>query len=48
MPVLQYGRAADAGEPASRGVIEVPVLRRLQLALHDCHPARKVLMLCGE
>ena len=45
----QYGRAADAGEPASNGVIEVPVpLGRLQLTLNNRHPARKILMLRGE
>ena len=43
------GKAIDAGEPASKGVIEVPaLLRRLQPALDNRHPARKLLVLAGE
>ena len=39
----------DAGEPASKGEIEVPVLlRRLQPTLNNCHPASEILMLRGE
>lgn len=41
-------KAADAGEPASNGVIEVPALRRLQPALDNHHTSRKLLMLGGE
>jgi len=33
-------KAADAGEPASNGVIEVPELRRLQPALDHHHTPR--------
>ena len=43
------GKAIDAGEPASNGVIEVPApLRCLQPALDNRHPARKLLVLGGE
>ena len=43
------GKAIDAGEPASKGVIEVPaLLRRLQPTFNNCHPAREILMLRGE
>ena len=41
-------KAADAGEPASNGVIEVPALRRLQPALDNRHTSRKLPMLGGE
>ena len=42
-------KAIDAGEPASKGVIEVPApLRCLQLTLNNCHPASEILMLRGE
>ena len=41
-------KAADAGEPASNGVIEVPALRRLQPTLDNRHTSRKLLMLGGE
>ena len=43
------GKAIEAGEPASKGAIEVPrPLRRLQPALDNRHPARKLFVLCGE
>ena len=49
MPVPQYGRAADAGDPASKGAIEaLAPLRCLQPALDNRHPARKLLVLGGE
>ena len=42
-------KAIDTGEPASKGVIEVPApLRCLQLTLNNCHPASEILMLRGE
>ena len=42
-------KAIDAGEPASKGEIEVPrPLRRLQPALDNRHPARKLFVLGGE
>lgn len=42
-------KAIDAGESASNGEIEVPaLLRRLQPALDNRHPARKLLVLAGE
>lgn len=42
----QYGRAADTGEPASKGEIEVPApLHRLQPTLNNRHPASKLLVL---
>lgn len=45
----QYGKAADAGEPASNGAIEMPApLRRLQPTLDNRHPAGKLLVLGGE
>ena len=41
-------KAADASEPASNGVIEVPALRRLQPALDNRHTASKPLVLGSE
>jgi len=42
-------KAIDASESASNGEIEVPaLLRRLQPALDNRHPARKLLVLAGE